>query len=148
MPAPAMTCSSGATCRLALPGRLEAIRDGVRAARQFLAEQNLSQQELTACELALVEACNNAVTYSHPEGFDAEAQIELHCDAEEVEKHVIDHGPGFEWPDKAALPDESEEHGRGLFIIQSLMHETFYLRGRSQNRLIMRLRRGSESIQA
>src|SRR5438552_2499297 len=135
-----MTSSAGATCRLSLPAELEAVRETVRLARRFLAEQQVAGQELIACELALVEACNNAVACS-PAGI----EIELCCDSNLVEMHVIDHGSGFDWPEEVRLPEVSEEHGRGLFIIKSLMQEVFYLRGRGQNRLIMRLPRNTDA---
>jgi serine phosphatase RsbU (regulator of sigma subunit)/anti-sigma regulatory factor (Ser/Thr protein kinase) len=143
-----MTRSTGATCRLSLPTELEAVRDTVALAHRFLAEQNLEAQDLVACELALTEACNNAVAYSRPNsqnplkgGHQASVHLELFCDAHIIEMHVIDHGSGFEWPDQIDLPDSSEEHGRGLFIIKSLMQDVSYLRGRDQNRLIMRIHR-------
>ncbi len=140
MPTPIMTSSAGVTCRLSLSADLEAVRDNVHLARRFLAEQNLAGYELIACELALVEACNNAIASSQ-----AGIEIELCCGSNLVEMHVIDHGPGFDWPDEVQLPDASEEHGRGLFIIKSLVQEVFYLRGRGQNRLIMRMPRTMES---
>src|ERR1051326_8764457 len=109
MSAPLVTYSNGATCRVSLPAELEAVRDTVRMAHRFLAEQNLDAPELIACELALTEACNNAVAYSHrdgsssdplgvpPLGCQHQVQIEIFCDARQVEMHEIDHGPGFEW---------------------------------------------------
>src|SRR5437762_7669876 len=99
MPAPVMTSSAGATYRLALPAELEAVRESVRLARRFLAGQNLSEQELMACELALAEACNNAVTYSRSPEANPSVEIELCCDSELLEMHVVDHGPGFDWPE-------------------------------------------------
>jgi serine phosphatase RsbU (regulator of sigma subunit)/anti-sigma regulatory factor (Ser/Thr protein kinase) len=143
MPTPIMTCAGGATCRLSVPAELEAVRDSVGLARRFLAEQKLGPQELIACELALVEACNNAVAYSQPASTPTRITVDLDlcCDSNLLEMHVIDHGPGFDWPERIDLPEASEEHGRGLFIIKSLMPEVFYLRGRGQNRLIMRLPR-------
>src|SRR4051812_26320535 len=143
MSAPLVTYSNGATCRVCLPAELEAVRETVRLAHRFLAEQNLSAQELIACELALTEACNNAVAYSSRENTPndksqtATVEIEIFCDTCRVEMQVVDHGTGFEWPDQIDLPECSEEHGRGLFIIKSLIQDVSYLRGRDQNRLIM-----------
>jgi hypothetical protein len=78
-------------------------------------------------------------TASTPTGITVD--LDLCCDSNLLEMHVIDHGPGFDWPERIDLPEASEEHGRGLFIIKSLMPEVFYLRGRGQNRLVMRLPR-------
>src|SRR5438445_10682870 len=80
MPAPIMTRSGGVTCRLSVPAELEAVRETVRLARDFLAEQNVDGQNLIACELALVEACNNAVAYSSPLQVSSSPRKEAHSD--------------------------------------------------------------------
>ena len=54
---------------------------------------------------------------------------------------MIDHTRGFDWPEQIELPAEDEEHGRGLFIIKSMMDEVLYLRGNPENRLVMKKRR-------
>src|SRR3954447_26204156 len=99
-----MTYSSGATCRLSLSPDLAAVHDTVKTACHFLSEQRVGEQDLVACELALVEACNNAVTYSNPKPGQTTASdntdrkpaaLELCCDSNWIELQVIDHGPGF-----------------------------------------------------
>jgi serine phosphatase RsbU (regulator of sigma subunit) len=55
-----------------------------------------------------------------------------------VEFHITDHTPGFDWPAETKLPEPDAEHGRGLFIIHSLMDGVTYLRGNQENRLILR----------
>jgi serine phosphatase RsbU (regulator of sigma subunit)/anti-sigma regulatory factor (Ser/Thr protein kinase) len=120
---------------------LEGIRAVSMAGKNFLREQSVSEDDLIACELVLVEACNNAVLYSPDQGRNHAIETRIFCEAELIELHVIDHTRGFEWPEKIELPAEDEEHGRGLFLIQSMMDEVLYLRGNLENRLVMKKRR-------
>jgi serine phosphatase RsbU (regulator of sigma subunit)/anti-sigma regulatory factor (Ser/Thr protein kinase) len=138
------TCSEVVARKFSLPCELEAVRESASQVRGFLQTQGVGEADLMVCEVALVEACNNAVSYASLDARKIPVEIELTCEPTMVELQVIDHGPGFDWPETFGLPPENEEHGRGLFIIQSLMNETFYLRGRHQNRLIMR--KGREAV--
>jgi hypothetical protein len=55
-----------------------------------------------------------------------------------VELRVTDHTDGFEWPTGELLPPGPEaEHGRGVFIIRSVMDGAFYTRGPEENTLTM-----------
>src|SRR5947199_379165 len=106
-----------------------------------LAERGLSAQELTTCELALAEACNNAINYAAGAAQVMPIEIEVMCSATQVEFRVNDHTSGFEWPSRAELPDSDSERGRGLYLIQSLMDNSEYFRGTSENSLRMRMNR-------
>jgi hypothetical protein len=55
-----------------------------------------------------------------------------------AEFRVTDHTPGLEWPERAQLPPESSERGRGIYLIQTVMAETQYVRGELENVLMMR----------
>jgi hypothetical protein len=59
----------------------------------------------------------------------------------EIELRVQDFTPGFNLPERVPPPSPMEERGRGLFLIQSVMDEVIYVRGRHENVLIMRKRR-------
>src|SRR3954454_10501548 len=132
------TPPTGAVRRFSLPCALDAVHRTVALARAFLAEHSVCDSDLMGCELALVEACNNAVAYA-PEGNQQfSLQIQVCCDEDSIELQVIDHTKGFDWPANLKLPSPDEEHGRGLFIIQSLMDEVLYLRGGKENRLVMK----------
>jgi serine phosphatase RsbU (regulator of sigma subunit)/anti-sigma regulatory factor (Ser/Thr protein kinase) len=128
----------GFRIRISLACDLSGVRAACLSAIEFLEVQNVHPDHLGACELALVEACNNAILYATGESRRLPVEIELVCQAPQLEMHVIDHTPGFEWPSELRLPDPESEHGRGLFIIQSLMDTAVYLRGSLENRLIMR----------
>jgi len=128
----------GIRLRLSLACELGAVRPACLSAIEFLAVQRVHPGHLAACELALVEACNNAVLYARPESRHLPIELELVCQPPRLELQVIDHTTGFEWPSELHLPEPDAEHGRGLFIIRSLMDQTFYLRGSLENRLVMR----------
>jgi serine phosphatase RsbU (regulator of sigma subunit)/anti-sigma regulatory factor (Ser/Thr protein kinase) len=123
--------------RLTLPCDLAAVRGAALAARNFLAEEGIAEDDLIACELALVEGCNNAILYAPLRSRDSPVEIQISIQEERLELQIIDHTQGFDWQE-AQLPTPEAEHGRGLFIIQSLMDEVVYLRSRDENRLVMR----------
>jgi anti-sigma regulatory factor (Ser/Thr protein kinase) len=45
-----------------------------------------------------------------------------------VELRIDDHTGGFELPRRAALPQDDQESGRGLYLIMSLMDHVGYVR--------------------
>ena len=128
----------GIACHFSLPCELASVRGTVLAARDFLATQAFEKDELLACELALVEACNNAIRYAPNSRRNLPVEIHIFCQKSRLEMHVVDHTLGFDRPDKIELPDPEQENGRGLFIIQSLMDQVLYLRGAEENRLVLR----------
>jgi serine phosphatase RsbU (regulator of sigma subunit)/anti-sigma regulatory factor (Ser/Thr protein kinase) len=124
--------------RLLLPCDLSSVRPTTVALRSFLAEHGVPGDELVACELALAEACNNAVSYAVDGARDENIAVEAMCSPVAIDLRVTDHTAGFDWPEHVSLPDAASERGRGLFLIESLMDEVKYLRGRNENCLIMR----------
>jgi serine phosphatase RsbU (regulator of sigma subunit)/anti-sigma regulatory factor (Ser/Thr protein kinase) len=128
----------GIARHFSMPCELARVRSTVLAARDFLASQGVQNDDLLACELALVEACNNAIRYPPDSRRNLPVEIHLFCEKARLEMHVVDHTNGFEYPDVAELPGPEQENGRGLFIIQSLMDQVSYLRGSEENRLVLR----------
>jgi serine/threonine-protein kinase RsbW len=94
-------------------------------------------QALEDCELALAEACNNAVLH-HPVATGLKISAGLRDGF--VEVRLIDEGPGFDVPENASLPPSDSESGRGLFLIKSLMDEAKLERHDSRHELILRKR--------
>jgi serine phosphatase RsbU (regulator of sigma subunit)/anti-sigma regulatory factor (Ser/Thr protein kinase) len=123
-----------------IPCHIDAVRDAVSGAGRFLRQHGANDEEVTGCELAIAEACNNAVLYVTEEQRSFPIGLQISRQPDCVEVQVIDHTPGFEWPKTLALPDSDVEHGRGLFIIRRVMDSACYLRGAEENRLIMRKR--------
>ena len=145
MPASIVQPSRGVTFRLSLPCVLGDVRAATQAVRGFLSEQGLHEEELIACEVALVEACNNAIQHVTERGRHELIEITAVCNGSKVELVVVDHTSGFNWPSRVDLPPPDSEGGRGLFLIESLMDQANYFRGRAENALVMRKRRCYES---
>lgn len=141
---------NGAQCvtfRYPLPCDLNQVRAARLAARNFLEDQRLLEEEIMACELSLVEACNNAVQNSSGPSCLEPIEILIICTARKIEIHVHDHTGGFEWPDQVSLPNPESESGRGIFFIQSLMDGANYFRGQGENSLVMRKMRYHQAQQ-
>jgi serine phosphatase RsbU (regulator of sigma subunit)/anti-sigma regulatory factor (Ser/Thr protein kinase) len=133
--------AKSSTCthfRYSLPCDIAEVPFARRAVRRFLTEQGLDEEELSACELALAEACNNAIQNVRDGGHSHPVEITVLCTSSKVEISVNDHTPGFDWPDQIILPDLQSERGRGLFFIQSFMDTANYFRGKDENSLVMR----------
>ena len=138
MSEPRARSSACAQFRYALPCELADVPSARRAVRRFLTEQGLHEEELAACELALAEACNNAIQNVREGGNLHPVEITVLCTDSRVEICVNDRTPGFDWPDQVDLPDMNSERGRGLFFIQSFMDTAQYYRGKNENSLVMR----------
>src|SRR5262245_1574765 len=131
----------GSALRLSLACDLAEVLPAIRAVRGFLAEQGLGVKELAACELALAEACNNAINYASDVAKTQPVEVEAICNTTGIELRVNDHTAGFDWPKRVALPEVESERGRGLFLIQSLMDKSEYFRGCQENLLRLRKNR-------
>lgn len=129
------------TCTQELPCELPAVAGLGRTAREFFALAGLPAAEVDAWELALAEAANNAIKYTRPEALNLAIRVDFLVAREWVEVRVTDHTSGLDWPEKAELPPDDSESGRGIFLIQNLTDESQYLRGRGENCLVLRKRR-------
>lgn len=123
--------------RLSMGCAIEKVRPVAKAMRDFLIEHEVPEEEVMSCELALVEACNNAVLYADEEAMQHPVEIEVACDGSKIQLRIDDHTEGFEIPADVALPSEDAETGRGLFIIKSMMDNVQYFRGENRNSFIM-----------
>jgi serine/threonine-protein kinase RsbW len=130
--------STPAAIRLALACDLAQVGEAARALHGFLAAQGCAEADLIDCDLAFVEACNNAIEYAGEAHRRQPILIEAFCRSGEVELRVIDHTLGFDWPQAASLPNPQSESGRGVYLIRSLMDSVVYQRGPEANTLILR----------
>lgn len=124
---------------------LSAVRVATLRVRGWLAEKGLPEADLSAWELALVEAVNNAVKYANSEGHQRPIGIEISCGSTDVEARITDHTTGFDWPTAVALPESEAESGRGLFLMKSLTDRVVYLRHSDENVLVLRRARPATS---
>ncbi|MCB1128801.1 MAG: ATP-binding protein, partial [Verrucomicrobiae bacterium] len=90
------------------------VRSATRSARAFMEACGLSETEGAAWELALTEAGNNAVQHATEAGRKLPIELEVLCDPRSVEVRIVDHTPGFDWPEDPTLPEPDAESGRGL----------------------------------
>ena len=123
---------------------LEQVRDAIEAARRFLTEQGCAAADVLDCELALAEACNNAIKYAPPNARAQPVVVEVSCSATHIELRITDRTAGFDWPEQVALPDPDSESGRGFYLIHSVMDSAQYHRGPGKNTLVLRRKRSAE----
>ena len=131
----------GAVFRFEVPCDLSQVHAATQAVHQFLSEQGCGEAEVMDCKIALVEACNNAIQNARPADRDLPVEIAAAVRAREIELRVTDHTPGFDWPAQAKLPAPEAERGRGIYLIQTVMDCTHYIRGGRDNVLVLRKKR-------
>lgn len=143
---PAATVTTPLALRLELACDLAQVRPTAQTTRAFLASAKSPEPHALDCELALVEACNNAVEHCGKERCCRPILVDVLCDEHHTELRVTDHTAGFDWPARLALPSPESESGRGLFLIHSVMDYVGYFRGRGENILVMRKKNGPWGI--
>jgi serine/threonine-protein kinase RsbW len=126
------------TIRVTLRCDLVEVRPKVERVRKFLLKAGFKKGSALDCELALVEACTNAIQHVSNGGRRYPVLVEVKMGNGEAEFRVTDHTTGFRWPKRPTLPDASSEGGRGVFLIHSLMDSAEYVRGSDGNVLILR----------
>jgi anti-sigma regulatory factor (Ser/Thr protein kinase) len=132
--------------RVDFQATLQSAHEAVREVVAWLDHQNLAADECRDWQLVLAEATGNAVVHSESEG---PLNIQATTTTNGIEVRVTDHSSGFDWPAQASLPEDDEsEHGRGLFIIESLTDRVSYLRGRHENVLHLQRDRRAPSREA
>lgn len=127
------------------PPDLRAVRLAAVGAREFLGRRGLTDEELTAWELVLTEALNNAVVHNLPTRDRPSIELEIFATSTNITVRLTDHTAGFDWPTSTELPDVEAESGRGLFLIDTLTDSRSYVRGRGSNVLSLSRRRHTEA---
>jgi serine phosphatase RsbU (regulator of sigma subunit)/anti-sigma regulatory factor (Ser/Thr protein kinase) len=143
MDAPTIKAVRPNTLRLVFAPDFASAREVSSRIRGFLAENGMPARELFSYELCVAEACYNAIEYAQGAARELSPIAEVVLAGDQVEMRVTDHTAGFILPVRVPLPSPRDERGRGLFLIQSAMDEVRYLRGPSENTLIMRKKRRS-----
>jgi serine phosphatase RsbU (regulator of sigma subunit)/anti-sigma regulatory factor (Ser/Thr protein kinase) len=134
---PHLKSEIASTIQVSFDCHLDAVRPAVLLVRDFLLSRGLPEDDAAGLELALTEGANNAVEHTDPAMRDRELRIEVTMGAQDVQLRIYDQSPGFDWPEQAELPDDESESGRGLFLIQSLVDQSTYLRGPHGNCLVL-----------
>src|ERR1041385_3533972 len=102
-----LVCNSAVTFffRQTLACDLSRVRQAAASVREVLASRGASEDDQVSCELAVVEACNNAILYAKESEREKPIEIQLIGYDSTLEIHIIDHTPGFEWPGSIELPE-------------------------------------------
>ncbi|NJD37819.1 MAG: ATP-binding protein [Geobacter sp.] len=94
--------------------------------------------------VVLTEALVNAIRHANENNPEEVVQIRITISDNEILMQVFDHGRGFNLTRAALNPNDNrhslDEHGRGLFIMQSLMDSVEYRPTKDGNVLEMRKR--------
>ncbi len=102
-------------------------------------EPHLPRAFTDEVELAVSEACTNAIRHGVDGDPSAVVTVNFRLCETHLDIEVSDHGAGFDF---AGIPepefDSHPETGYGLFIIRNMMDEVRYERGSSINTLAMK----------
>ena len=137
------TQSHSPLLHLELNGDLSEIGRAAVQVQEFLRAHGCAERVRSDCELIMVEACNNAIKHTDAQAKWQPVAVEVRIEPAQIEMRIIDHGPGFEWPQTAELPRPEEESGRGVFLIRALTDDAAYLREPGKNVLVLRKKTGS-----
>lgn len=127
---------------LTVQGCVDAIQPAVEAVMEVVRGEGCAAGSEFEIEIALCEALANAVKYGCREDPDKAVQVCVACDPEQGVLIVVrDPGEGFDLkalPDAVAAQNLFSTHGRGIFLINSLMDHAVYEDGGT----ILRMRKG------
>ena len=128
-----------------MPSEIEAISPLVGRLMRLIEGSHCVTGEEPAVELALEEAIDNAVV--HGNRMDRQKLVQILCRCElgkGVSVVVKDQGQGFDpntVPDPTAPENIGAEHGRGIWLMKSVMDEVSFERGGREVRMKKRVRR-------
>jgi serine/threonine-protein kinase RsbW len=112
-----------------LPSRadyLGAVRAVVRSFLEECLQVRLPAEQVDALQMALQEACINAVRHAHGKDASLPLVVGIRVTEGRLEIEVEDHGPGLPPPDRQPPPPDPanpREGGYGLFIMRQTMDE-------------------------
>ena len=122
-----------------MPSEIKAISPLVDRFMRLIEGSHCVCGEEPAVELALVEALNNAVV--HGNRMDRQKLVQVLCRCElgkGVSVVVKDQGRGFDpnaVPDPTAAENMGADHGRGIWVMKSVMDEVSFEHGGTEVRM-------------
>lgn len=129
--------------RQSFPSQVQVISQFVDQLMQFILHFRSADGSETDIETALHEALANAVVHGNGENPSKRVYVECRCYTDgELSIAVRDEGPGF---DTSAVPDPTTpesrlfEHGRGIYLMKTLMDEVWF----EDNGAVVRMRKQS-----
>ena len=121
--------------RNTLPSDIEIVSPFIDQLMRFISRFRAGDQDNFGIELALREALVNAVVHGNQKSPQKRVYVNCRCTAHgEVSITVEDEGDGFESnhiPDPTSPANRLRTHGRGIFLMRTLMDEVHYEQGGS-----------------
>jgi serine/threonine-protein kinase RsbW len=113
----------------------------MRFIKLFMSRLGIAREAEEEIEIAVLEALANAVIHGNNENPEKKVHLTCRCSMDgEVSIVVRDEGEGF---DSQAVPDPTElrglllSHGRGLYLMRTLMDEVSF----AENGTVVRMRK-------
>ena len=131
---------SPASLGLSLRCDLAEVQPAAQSFHEFLAQHGVPEKSLSECQLAFIEACNNAIENTPSTPAPSQIAVQVQFEPQAIEIRVIDHTTGFDFPEHPTLPPSQSERGRGLYLIRSVMDSVVYTHAPTGNELLMRKR--------
>ncbi len=122
-----------------MPSEITAISPLVDRLMRLIEGSHCVCGEEPSVELALAEALNNAVVHGNRMDHQKLVQVLCRCELEKgVSVVVKDQGQGFDpdaVPDPRAAENIGADHGRGIWVMKSVMDEVSFERGGTEVRM-------------
>lgn len=110
---------------LAIPGRLEYLSFADMLLQGIAPTLGMGDDETNAFSIAILEAGTNAIQHGSRLDRSKKVVFSFIVEDDRLSVRVRDEGPGFD-PDKVLVVDAPDDltkhHGRGIFIMKSLMN--------------------------
>jgi serine/threonine-protein kinase RsbW len=135
--------------RNTLPSSVDIVSPFVDQLMRFVSRFRVADGNSFEIELALREALVNAIVHGNQEDLHKRVYVKCRCTADgEVSMTVEDEGHGFQ---SATVPDPTSPdnrlltHGRGIYLIRTLMDEVDFEQGGSVVHMRKRANAGSDT---
>ena len=143
------TSASFVAVRNTLPSDVDVVSPFVDQLMRFISKFRVAHGENFEIELALREAIVNAIVHGNQENPRKRVYVNCRCTADgEVSITVEDEGDGFEHdsvPDPTSPYNRLRTHGRGIYLIKTLMDEVIFEQGGSVVHMRKRANAGSDA---
>ena len=115
-----------------LPSKVAAISPFVDRLMLLLRKCGCVAEGESDVEIALREALANAIIHGNHQDPGKHVHVRCRCKPDEVSIAVRDEGRGFDinkMPDPTAPPNSGSVHGRGIYLMKTLMDEVRFEEG-------------------
>jgi serine/threonine-protein kinase RsbW len=135
--------------RNTLPSHVDIISPFVDGLMRFISRFRVADGNNVEIELALREAIANAIVHGNQEDPHKRVYVKCRCTGDgEVSVTVEDEGHGFNHdavPDPTSPHNRLRTHGRGIYLIRTLMDEVGFEQGGSVVRMRKKANAGSDA---